>query len=197
MKIITGLGNPGDKYKGTRHNIGFVITGELASKYNIEGKFNSKFDSILAKGNIKGEEILILQPMTFMNLSGEALIKVLNWYNIAPEDILVIFDDINLDLGRIRFRDSGTDGGHNGIKSIIESLGGFKDFPRLKIGIGPNPGSTLMKSYVLQEFNQSEKQILEKIIPLSIEGIEVFLEKGINTARERFNGINLSPNGMN
>ena len=192
MKIIVGLGNPGDKYKGTRHNIGFMITGELASKNAIDGKFNSKFESILGKGSINGKEVVILQPMTFMNLSGQAVVKALNWYNIEPSELLVVFDDINLDIGRIRFRDSGTDGGHNGIKSIVESLGGFKDFPRLKVGIGPNPGSSLMKSFVLQEFTQSEKEILEKIIPLSVDAIELFLDKGITQARDKFNGINLS-----
>ena len=191
MKIITGLGNPGEAYKNTRHNVGFMITGELASRHNISGRYESKFNSMAGKGFIGNSEILILQPLTYMNLSGEAVSKVLNWYKIEPQDLFIVFDDINLDLGRIRFRPSGSDGGHNGVKSIIENLGGFRDFPRLKVGIGPNIGKIPMESFVLQKFSASETEILNKVIPVCMEGIEVFLEKGINEARNRFNGIDL------
>ena len=193
MKIIVGLGNPGEKYKNTRHNAGFMITGELSSKYNIDGKLNSKFDSIVGKGIIGNSEVLIAQPMTFMNLSGNAVVKILNWYNIEPDELLVVFDDVNLDLGKIRFRPSGSDGGHNGVKSIIESLGGFKNFPRLKAGIGPKPGFMPLEAYVLQEFSKPEKDILNKVIPVCIEGIEEYLKEGMIETRNRFNGINLAP----
>lgn len=191
MKIIVGLGNPGDKYKNTRHNFGFVITGELALKYNIEGKFNSKFNSIVGKGCIEGENVMIVQPMTFMNLSGDSVLKVLNWYNIAPEELLVVFDDISLNFGKIRFRPSGSDGGHNGVKSIIKCLGGFKDFSRLKVGIGPKPDFMSLESFVLQEFSSSEKEHISKIVSVSIEGIETFLKEGIAETRNRFNGIDI------
>lgn len=193
MKIIVGLGNPGEKYKNTRHNAGFIATGELASKYNIDGKFNSKFDAIVGKGTINNSEVLIVQPMTFMNLSGNSVVKVLNWYNIDPEELLVIFDDISLDLGKIRLRPSGSDGGHNGIKSIIESLGGFKNFPRLKIGIGPKPGFIPLEAFVLQEFSKPEREIFDKVVPICIEGIETYLKDGMVEARNRFNGIDLTP----
>ncbi|MDD3013871.1 MAG: aminoacyl-tRNA hydrolase [Candidatus Gastranaerophilales bacterium] len=193
MKVIVGLGNPGEKYKNTRHNAGFMTTGELASKYNIDGKLNSKFDSIVGKSTIANSEVLIVQPMTFMNLSGNAVVKVLNWYNIEPDELLVVFDDVNLDLGKIRFRPSGADGGHNGVKSIIENLGGFKDFPRLKVGIGPKPGFMPLETYVLQEFSKPEKEILDKVIPVCIEGIEEYLKEGMIEVRNRFNGINLAP----
>lgn len=191
MKVIVGLGNPGDKYKNTRHNFGFIITGELASKYDIEGKFSSKFNSIIGKGCIGGENVLIVQPMAFMNLSGDPLVKILNWYNIDPEELLVVFDDVSLDFGKIRFRPSGSDGGHNGIKSIIKSLGGFKDFARLKVGIGPKPDFMPLEAYVLQEFSSSEKEHISKIVSVSIDGIETFLKEGIAETRNRFNGIDI------
>ena len=145
VKMIVGLGNPGDKYKGTRHNVGFMITAELASRHGIEGKFNSKFNSMIGKGKINGEEVINFTTIDIYEISGQAVVKALKWYNIEPSKLIVIFDDINMDIGRIRFRGSGSDGGHNGIKSIIENLGGFKDFPRLKIGIGPDPGSECRK----------------------------------------------------
>jgi len=192
VKIIAGLGNPGEKYKNTRHNAGFIITGELASKYNIDGKFNSKFNSIIGKGTIEGIDVLIVQPMTYMNLSGNAVVKILNWYNVEPDDLFVIFDDVSLDIGKIRFRPSGSDGGHNGIKSIIENLGGFKDFHRLKIGIGPKPEFMPLEAYVLQEFSKADREILNKLVPVCIEGIETYLKEGIAETRNRFNGINLA-----
>ena len=193
MKIIVGLGNPGDRYKKTRHNVGFMITGELAEKHNITGKMESKFNSIIGKGNINNVDVLIVQPLTFMNLSGQAVSKVLNWYKIEPTELFVVFDDISLDLGRIRFRTSGSEGGHNGVGSIIEQLGGFKDFPRLKVGIGPDPGGLFRKDFVLQEFRNEEKEIIDKIIPVCIEGIEVYLKEGVESAMNKFNGINLAP----
>lgn len=192
MKIIVGLGNPGDKYKNTRHNAGFIVTGKLASKHNINGKTESKFNSIIGKGSVNGIDILIVQPLTYMNLSGEALSKVLNWYKIDPSDIIVVYDDISIDLGRIRFRNSGSDGGHNGIKSIIQHLGGFKNFSRLKVGIGPDPGGPVRQSYVLEPFSKNEKEILDKVIPICIEGIETFLSEGIDQASNKFNGVNVT-----
>ena len=193
MKIIIGLGNPGEKYEGTRHNIGTMITGKLAHKYNIVGRYESKFQALVGKGSIRHNQVLIVQPLTFMNLSGQSVSKALHWYKEEPSELLVIFDDINLALGRMRFRSSGSDGGHNGIKSIVENLGGFTDFPRLKVGIGPDPGGILRANYVLQEFSKQERNIVEKIIPVCIDGIEVFLNQGLTEACNRFNGINLSP----
>jgi len=193
VKVIIGLGNPGEKYKNTRHNAGFMITGELASKYHIDGKLNSKFNSIVGKGTIANTEVLIAQPMTFMNLSGNAVVKLLNWYNIEPDELLVVFDDVCLDLGKIRFRPSGSDGGHNGVKSIIENLGGYNNFSRLKVGVGPKPEFMPLEAYVIQEFSKSEREILDKVIPVCVEGIEEYLKEGILEVRSRFNGINLAP----
>jgi len=192
VEIIVGLGNPGDKYKGTRHNAGFITTGQLASKHNIVGKIDTKFNSIIGRGIISNKDVLIVQPLTYMNLSGQAISKVLNWYKIEPTKLLVVFDDISLELGRIRFKPSGSEGGHNGVRSIIENLGGFKDFPRLKIGIGPDPGSATRATYVLQEFTKPEKEILDKVIPICVEGIEFYLEEGIEKTRNKYNNTNLA-----
>ncbi len=213
MKIIAGLGNPGEKYKNTRHNAGFIITEVLASKHNIKGSFNSKFNAITGKGLIDGEEVVIVQPLTYMNLSGEAVIKVLNWYKIEIPDLLVVYDDISLDLGRIRFRPSGSAGGHNGIESIISSCASQK-FARLKVGIGPlrsgsearsgdakaaaiqgklipSPGEHLLKSFVLEKFSEEETKILEKIIPLSTEAIEDYIYNGITFVQDKYNGLDI------
>lgn len=192
MKVIIGLGNPGDKYQNTRHNIGFVITGELAERFGISAKNESKFSALVGKGNIKGHSILIVQPLTYMNLSGESISKVLNWYKLTYEDILVVYDDIALDMGRIRYRPSGSDGGHNGIKSIIQHLGGNSKFDRLKVGIGPDPGGAVRKDFVLGKFTPAEKELLQKVVDASIQSIEVWLDSGLSEASNRFNGFDAS-----
>ena len=189
MKIIVGLGNPGDKYKGTRHNIGFMVINELASKHNINGKSETKFNAIVGKGSIDGIEVLIVQPLTYMNLSGQALAKILNWYKLSIDDLLVVYDDMSLDIGRIRFKGNGSDAGHNGIKSIIENLGGNKNFSRLKVGIGPDPGGILRESYVIGKFTPQEIEILDKLVPICVEGIELFLKSGLQKASNDFNGV--------
>lgn len=192
VKIIVGLGNPGDQYKLTRHNIGFIVTGELASKHNINGRFEAKFNAIIGKGLINCHEVIIIQPQTFMNLSGESLSKIIHFYKLDPKDLIVVFDDLSIDLGRIRFRPSGSDGGHNGIKSIINCLGGYKDFPRLKVGIGPQPKGMPSEAFVLQKFSKTEKDVLDKVTPACIEAIEFALDKGVENARNKFNGLNLA-----
>lgn len=164
MKVIAGLGNPGEKYSFTRHNIGFVITGELASQNSITGRYESKFNAIMGKGSIEGEEVLIIQPQTFMNLSGESISKILNYYKLNQDDLIVVFDDLSLNLGKIRFRKSGSDGGHNGIKSIIKCTGG-SNFPRLKVGIGPQPPYMSSEAFVLQKFSKDENKLLKKLYP--------------------------------
>jgi PTH1 family peptidyl-tRNA hydrolase len=190
--VIAGLGNPGEKYSFTRHNIGFMITGKLSEKFSIQGKFESKFNAITGRGNVYGTTVIIVQPMTYMNLSGDAISKILNFYKIPVENLIVVFDDISLDLGRIRFKKEGTDGGHNGIKSIINCLGNINKFPRLKVGIGPQPKGIASESYVLQSFQNSEKELLSKVVDLSVESLEYFLKDGVDSAQNKYNGINLS-----
>ncbi len=191
MKIIAGLGNPGKDYSHTRHNIGFMVIEKFMQKYDISLKKESKFNSYTGKGIISNTNILLVEPLTFMNLSGTALAKISHWYKIPVEDILVIFDDINLDFGRVRFRDSGSDGGHNGIKSIIQCFGGANNFARLKVGVGPDPGGAARKNYVLQNFAKKEIEVLPKILDVCVNSLEVFLSEDISAASNKFNGLNI------
>lgn len=147
MKLIIGLGNFEDKYLFTRHNAGFMMVDFFVRANSQSFKLEKKLKSAISKFKFNNEDIVLIKPLTYMNLSGEAISAVMNFYKIEVKDILVIYDDISLDLGSIRFRNSGSDGGHNGIKSVIQHLG-TKDFDRLKIGIGPQPNIP-SEAYVL------------------------------------------------
>ena len=138
MKLIAGLGNIGPKYTFTRHNAGFMLVDSIAINAGLDFKENSRLKCLMTKFNSNGEEYMLIKPTTFMNLSGEAVRAVSDYYKIGVNDILVVFDDLSLELGKIRFRQNGSDGGHNGIKSVIQHMG-TKDIARLKIGIGPQP----------------------------------------------------------
>ena len=181
MKLITGLGNVGDKYCFTRHNAGFMVLDKWAVDNNITFKEDKKLKCFIAK---MGDNILI-KPTTFMNLSGEAVRAVMDYYKIDIKDVLIIYDDIALDLGRIRFRANGSDGGHNGIKSIIKHTG-TKEFDRLKIGIGPQPNIP-SENYVLQNFPKEQLTDLKNVLKKSIEAVEFYLDNGIEKAQNKFN----------
>ncbi len=189
MRIIVGLGNPGDKYQNTRHNAGFLVLGELADRYGCSFSYESKFKSEIAKCTINCEQVMLLKPQTFMNLSGEALALVMNYFKCDISDIIVVFDDISLDLGNLRFRPNGSDGGHNGIKSIVNNLGGNKSFVRLKVGIGPQPPFMPSERFVLGEFASAEKDLLQNTVKVSANAIECFLKSGISEAQNKFNGM--------
>ncbi len=188
MKLIIGLGNPGAKYENTRHNAGFKVVSHLADKHSISGKTESKFNAIVGKGKIEFEDVVIFEPLTYMNLSGQAVSSVMSFYKIQKEDILVVYDDLSLDLGIIRFRSNGSDGGHNGIKSIIQHLGGDNKFARLKVGIGPQPSFLASEDFVLQKFSNEEKKSLDKITPICSEAIEFCIKNGISDSMNRYNG---------
>lgn len=183
MKLIVGLGNFEDKYLFTRHNAGFMLVDFFVKLNNQAFKIEKKLKSAVAKFNYNNESIVVIKPLTYMNLSGEAVIAVMNFYKIEVKDILVIYDDIAIDLSKVRFRSTGSDGGHNGIKSIIKHLG-TKDFDRLKIGIGPQPNIP-SESFVLQNFTQDElikiKDILKKPV------IEDYLREGIAKVQNLYN----------
>ena len=183
MKLIIGLGNFEDKYLFTRHNAGFMAVDSFVLLHNQTFKIEKKLKSAIAKFKLHDEEIIVIKPLTYMNLSGEAVIATLNFYKIDKKDILVIYDDISIDLGRVRFRNSGSDGGHNGIKSIIQHLG-TKDFDRLKIGIGPQPNIP-SEAYVLQNFTQEELSKIKEIIKKPI--IEDYLKDGIEKVQNIYN----------
>lgn len=185
MKLITGLGNVGEKYLFTRHNAGFMAVDKLALDNYLEFKEERKLKSLITKFKHNSEDILLVKPTTFMNLSGEAVSAVMNYYKIDINDILIIYDDISLDLGRMRFRANGSDGGHNGIKSIIKHLG-TKDFNRLKIGIGPQP-PVPSEVFVLQNFSKEQLPELKNILTKASEAALFALDNGIDKAQNNYN----------
>ena len=172
MKLIVGLGNPGKEYEGTRHNCGFMVVDELANKLNTEINQN-KFKGLYTKVKYHGEDVILLKPQTYMNLSGESVIAAMNFFKLDKEDIIVIYDDMDLPFGDIRIREKGSSGGHNGIKSIISHIG--EEFIRIKCGIGAKEKDAI--EHVLGEFNQTEQkdldEILEKINNCVIEMLSV------------------------
>lgn len=181
MKLIIGLGNIGDKYVFTRHNAGFMVLDKWALDKGLSFKQENKLKSFVARGS----DFILVKPATFMNLSGEAVRAVMDYYKIAVEDILIVYDDIALDLGVIRFRADGADGGHNGIKSIIKHLG-TSDFARLKIGIGPQPGIP-SESFVLQNFPKEQLGELKAILKKSVEAVEFYLANGLEKSQNKYN----------
>lgn len=177
MKCIIGLGNIGKEFENTRHNSGFIVVDELAQKYNIHIDKKKK-KCIYGEGVVGGEKVSLVKPTTYMNLSGEAIIEMMNWYKITPKDIIVIYDDVDLKLGTIRYREKGSAGTHNGMKNIIANLK-TEEFARVRIGI-ENRGEVPipLMDYVLQKFSNEElKEIKEKIVMQVEENILNFLTK--------------------
>ena len=185
MKLIAGLGNIGPKYTFTRHNAGFMLVDSIAINSDLTLKDNSKLKCLMTKFKYNDEEYLLIKPTTFMNLSGEAVRAVVDYYKIDVKDILVVYDDLSLELGKIRFRPNGSDGGHNGIKSVIQHLG-TKDVARLKIGIGPQP-SIPSEVYVLQNFSKEELEKLKETLAIAKEGIACYFTEGMQEAQNKYN----------
>ena len=182
FQLIVGLGNPGRQYEETRHNIGFMLLDRLAAGSGVSFQSSPKWQCHLAKLPESGT--LLLKPQTFMNLSGRAIRQVLAFHKWAPESMLVIYDDAALPLGRLRFREQGSAGGHNGIKSIIEHLGSDA-FPRLKIGIGEShPGN--MTGHVLGKFSPDERPLVENTLATALEAVQLARSQGIATAANRY-----------
>lgn len=187
MYIIAGLGNPGNKYENTRHNVGFDAIDYLSSLYGIRvNKIKNK--ALIGEGIIQGNKVILVKPQTFMNLSGEAIRELKSWYKIDNENIIVLYDDVSLDTGKIRIRSKGSAGGHNGIKSIIYQLNS-EVFPRIKIGVGvPQNNKIDLASHVLGKFTTEERTVINKSIELSCDAVIVIMQLSINEAMNRFNG---------
>ena len=186
MFIIAGLGNPGKEYEGTRHNAGFDVIDALADKYNISVN-ERKGRAFCGKGIIAGQKVLLVKPQTFMNLSGESIRSLVDFYKIEPElDFLVIFDDVSLDVGQIRIRKKGSAGGHNGIKSIIAHLG-TQDFQRVKVGVGEQPKAYDLADYVLGHFSKEDREGMQEGYKQAIEAVELILADQMDEAMNRFN----------
>ena len=186
MKLIVGLGNPTSQYENTRHNVGFEVIDRLVDRYNIPLD-TLKHKGMYGKGNIEGQSVILLKPMTFMNLSGESVQAVAAFYKIAPEDIVVIYDDINLDVGRLRIRKKGSAGGHNGIKNIIAHLG-TEEFPRVRVGVGMKPARMDLAKYVLSHFSSEEQVSMNIGFDHACEVVSYILRGEIDKAMNDFNG---------
>ena len=180
MYLIAGLGNPGQQYAGTRHNIGFMMLDHFAEKNNLTFT-DSKWKALVSKAVVWDESVVLLKPQTFMNLSGMAVAQAVNFYKLQPANIIVIHDDLDMEFGRLKIVSGGGDGGHKGIRSIIEHLG-TKNFPRIKIGIGRPPTPVPPDKYVLSTFNSEEKKMIEQEMSLVFEGLRVSLQRGISAA---------------
>lgn len=175
MKLIVGLGNPGTQYDKTRHNIGFQILDLIQTQFQKQFTFNSKFECFELKEKINNENVIFIKPTTYMNLSGNALIKVKNYFKVDTADILAVVDDINLPLGSVRIRESGSAGGHNGLKSI-EAVLGTNQYKRIKIGCGKPNVDVDLKDYVLANFSKAEQDILTKeVYPVAVDAIFAFI----------------------
>ena len=186
MFIIAGLGNPTSQYEGTRHNIGFDVMDALAEKYNISIS-EKKHKALCGKGVIEGEKVLLVKPQTYMNLSGESIAEILNYYKLdAEEDFLVVFDDISLAPGNIRIRKKGSAGGHNGIKNIIANLGSSV-FPRIKVGVGEKPKGYDLADYVLGKFSKEDRVLMEEGYDLACEASALILQGAIDQAMNEYN----------
>jgi PTH1 family peptidyl-tRNA hydrolase len=185
VKIVVGLGNPGQEYSITRHNLGFMVADRLASIHSFPVS-RKKFKSKIALGSISGKEVLLVKPQTFMNLSGEAVGRLVRFYKRPLSDLLVVYDDVDIPFGAIRLRPSGGAAGHKGMESIIDNLGS-DEFPRLRIGIrGSEPRGDLSK-YVLRRFTPEEKDSLNEIIDKSCNAVEAALTESFEAAMNRFN----------
>lgn len=186
MYIIAGLGNPGKKYENTRHNIGFMVIDETAKKYGIRFT-EKKHKAVIGKGLIGGEKVILVKPQTFMNLSGESIREIIDYYRIEEQtELIVVSDDINLDMGVVRIRKKGSAGGHNGLKNIILHLG-HDEFQRIRIGVGNKPSEFDLVDYVLGHFDKEEQKLLAESISEAADAIEVMIKDGPDIAMNQFN----------
>ncbi len=184
MKLIVGLGNPGSTYTGTRHNLGAELIETLAREHHIPLNRNS-LKSLWGRANLAGQSLLLALPLTYMNLSGEAVLALTQYFKIKLEDLLVVVDDFSLPLGKLRFRGQGSAGGHNGLKSITASLG-TNSFQRLKIGIGPLPAVSEVTNFVLGKFTSEERQTLVASLAKAEQAVLSWIEVGLEKSREQF-----------
>ncbi len=185
-KLIVGLGNPGPRYHHTRHNVGFAVVAELGRRHGVRAV--SRGAAIVGEGTIAGQRVALAEPTTMMNDSGRAVAQLRKRHNVwTPSDLLIVYDELDLPLGTVRVRSSGSAGGHNGMKSIIQAIGG-QDFPRVRVGIGrPPPGQDPVE-YVLGRFKPDERPIIDEAISTAADAIESWLENGIEETMNRFNG---------
>lgn len=185
MKLIVGLGNPTMQYAGTRHNVGFSAILDMADQYNI-GLTEKKHKAIYGIGRIAGEKVILAMPQTYMNLSGESVRELMDYYKLGTEDLVVIYDDIDLDLGKLRIREKGSAGGHNGIKNIIAHTG-TQEFTRIRVGVGAKPKQMDLADYVLSRFTKEEQPVIRDAVRTAAKAVEVMISQDVMAAMNQFN----------
>ena len=185
MKLIVGLGNPGSKYDGTRHNVGFAVVDECARRRGLTFE-SCPAEALMARERGPDARVILAKPMTFMNLSGEAVGTLSRYYRVDRADILVVADDANLPLGRLRARPEGSDGGHNGLRSVIDAFG-TQEFPRLRVGVGRGESDRELVDHVLSRFEADERGKIEELVTRAADAAGVFVEEDILTVMNRFN----------
>jgi peptidyl-tRNA hydrolase len=185
--VIVGLGNPGNKYENTRHNVGFDTIDLLSAKYDIKVT-KLKHKALIGDGKIKDERVLLVKPQTFMNLSGESVRELVEWFKVPVDKLIVLYDDIDLPLGKVRIRPGGSSGTHNGMKSVIYQIQ-QDGFPRIRIGIDKAPEGWELADYVLSKFNSDERKIINDSISRAAEAAATIVVSGVNAAMNMYNGI--------
>lgn len=185
MYLIAGLGNPSRTYEGTRHNIGFTMIDAIGNKFGIDVT-TKKHKALVGRGIIDGMRVILAKPQTYMNLSGESIREIADFYKIEPENIIIIYDDISLDVGQLRIRKKGSAGGHNGIKNIIAHLG-TQEFPRIKVGIGNKLEGWDLADYVLSKYSKAEQEALEEASEGVIGAVKLMLMDDIEAAMNKYN----------
>ncbi len=191
LHCVAGLGNPGDKYKGTRHNVGFAVVDAISSAYDI-GLNKKKFDAIYGKGLVKDKEVILVKPQSYMNRSGGAIQKLLAYYKISLQDMLVIHDDIDLTFGRIKIKVKGGHGGHNGVRSIMDVCGN-NEFIRVRVGIGRSERGDSVTDHVLGRFRQADEGRLDQIVARSRDAVITILCEGTKEGMNRYNERIIQP----
>lgn len=185
MKLVVGLGNPGETYDGTRHNLGFMVLDRLAARYQTFVDIKKK-KSMIGRFRLGKERVMLLKPQTFVNLSGEAVLYMASFLRVMPENIIVVCDDVNLPLGKIRVRKYGSSGGHNGIKSLIQFLRS-DNFPRVRVGVGAPPDCEKLENWVLGKFPPEEISEVEKAVDRACDAIEMLVTGDVEQAMSQFN----------
>ncbi len=185
MKLVVGLGNPGRRYEGTRHNIGYAVVAELARMFGVTTP-KSRFRGETVEADVNGQKVLLLSPTTFMNLSGASVLEAKNFYKVADEDLLIVCDDLNLPVGKLRFRARGSSGGQKGLDDIINRLA-TEDFPRLRIGVGTAPEGWAWADYVLSKFNPGELPVVKTAVELAADAVAVWVREGVDLCMNQYN----------
>lgn len=185
MYIIVGLGNPTKEYDKTRHNVGFSVIDVLADRIGIDVS-EKKHRALCGKGMLEGQKVILAKPQTFMNLSGESVRAMVDFYKVSPDEVIIVYDDISLEPGQLRIRTKGSAGGHNGIKNIIAHLG-TQEFPRIKVGVGEKPKYMYLADYVLSRFSKGEQELMDDAFREAADAVTMMISEGMDAAMNHFN----------